>query len=104
MPPVIFLPIIIFFGFFALLVGGFLFLVFKIIFKTRSSYWKGEIIDKKYNEREEDDKKVGYCVLVVKTDEGVTRNIAVTSAMYQSCNIGDTLEKPKGKLNPVKSI
>jgi hypothetical protein len=101
MNPVKFIMLIIFVPF-GLLVLGFILLILKLVSKTRQSAWKGEVVDKLYNERREDDKTVGYCTLVVKTDEGLTRKIAVTGKMYNECKVGDKLEKPKGALNPVK--
>ena len=96
-------PFIVIFG---LLVGGFLFIVGKMIVKTKKSAWKGEVVDKVYNAKRdsfEDSKHVSqFYTLVVKTDEGLTRKIAVTRAMYDSCKVGDKVEKPKGALNPVK--
>ena len=96
-------PFILVFG---LLVGGFLFIIAKMIKKTRASSWKGVIVDKLYNEKrgsfEDSHKMEHFYTLVVKTDEGLTRKIAVASAMYNSCKIGDKLEKPKGALNPTK--
>jgi hypothetical protein len=101
--PAIFLPMIFFMVIFLLLVGGFIFLIVKIIVKTKNSSWKGQVIDKLYKEGEDDDdRKTSFFTLVVKTDEGQTRKIAVSKEMYDSCKVGDTLEKPKGKLNPVK--
>ena len=96
-------PFILIFG---LLVGGFLFIVGKMIGKTKASSWKGVIVDKLYNERrgsfEDSDKIEHFYTLVVKTDEGVTRKIAVAKSMYDSCKVGDKLAKPKGALNPTK--
>jgi hypothetical protein len=99
-------PMIIFMAFFLLLIGGFLFLILKIVNKTKNSYWKGKITDKLYNTQrgsfEDSDKVSSFYTLVVKTDEGLTRKIAVAKTMYDACKVGDTLEKPLGKLNPVK--
>jgi hypothetical protein len=96
-------PFIVIFG---LLVGGFLFIVLKMIAKTKASSWKGVIVDKLYNERrgsfEDSHKMEHFYTLVVKTDEGQTRKIAVAKPMYDSCTVGDKLEKPKGALNPTK--
>ena len=100
-----FLPMILFMAFFLLLMGGFLFLVFKIISKTKNSYWKGKVTDKLYNTRREDfddNRETSFYTLVVKTEDGLERKIAVRKDMYDSTKVGDTLEKPKGKLNPVK--
>jgi hypothetical protein len=66
-----------------LLVGGFLLIVRKMIVKTKVSVWKGEVVDKLYNTQHNDDNfKESFYTLVVKTDGGLTRNIAVTKAMY----------------------
>jgi hypothetical protein len=96
---IMFLPI-------TLLIGGFLFIVYKIIVKTRASAWKGTVTDKLYNTKRDDNDNPHHVsqfyTLVVKTDEGLTRKIAVTKTMYDSCNVGDKLDKPKGALNPVK--
>ena len=100
-----FLPMILFMAFFLVLVGGFLFLVFKIINKTKNSYWKGKVTDKLYNTRREDfddNRETSFYTLVIKTEDGLERKIAVRKDMYDSTKVGDTLEKPKGKLNPVK--
>jgi hypothetical protein len=94
---------VVFFGPMLLLMGGFLFIVAKIINKTQKSSWKGEVVDKLYNTKREDDHKISqFYTLVVKTDEGVTRKIAVMKSMYDSCAVGDKVEKPKGALNPTK--
>ncbi len=103
---IIFTPIIIFWGIFIFLIVGFLLLILKIVNKTKNSYWKGEVTDKLFNSARgsfEDSKKISnYYTLVVKTNEGLTRKIAVGKDMYNSVEVGDTLEKPLGKLNPVK--
>jgi hypothetical protein len=99
----VFLPIIIFFTFFGLLVAGFLLLVLKIVKKTATSSWTGEVTDKLYNTDKEDNKVSQFFTLVVKTDEGLTRKIAVSQSLYDSCQVGDKLVKPKGALNPQKA-
>lgn len=96
---------IIFIAVFILLVGGFLFIILKIVNKTKNSYWKGKVIEKLYHairENPEIKTTTDYFTLVVKTDEGLIRKVAVRKDMYESTEVGDTLEKPKGKLNPVK--
>lgn len=98
----VFLPMILFMLVFGVLIAGFLLLVFKIMIKTKNSYWKGKIVDKLYNTKREDDKVSEYYTLVVETNDGPTRKVAVSKQMYATCNVGDTLEKPKGKLNPIK--
>ena len=101
---VVFLPMIIFMAVFLLLIIGFIVLILKVVFKTKNSSWKGEVIDKLYNTKEDmdSDRKSSFYTLVVKTDEGLTRKIAVSREMYDSCKVGDKVEKPLGKLNPVK--
>lgn len=104
-----FLFLFLFFVLPAVLVG---LLVLKLIRKTRASEWKGEIVDKLYKTKEERDegsvvknkKRVShFYILVVRTDEGLTRKIAVGKEMYDKCQVGDKLVKPKGALNPVKA-
>ena len=48
---VVFGPIIIFFGIFALLIIGFFVLVAKLVLKARGDAWIGEVIDKNHIER-----------------------------------------------------
>lgn len=96
---------LIFWGFVIIVVGGFFLLILKIVNKTKNSYWKGKVTDKLLkNVREDmdDNNTTPYYTLVVTTEDGLTRKIAVRKEMYDSTNVGDTLEKPKGKLNPVK--
>jgi hypothetical protein len=103
---IVFMPIIIFWGIFLFLIVGFLLIILKIANKTKNSYWKGEVTDKLFNSARgsfEDSKKISnYYTLVVKTNEGLTRKIAVRKELYDSVKVGDALEKPLGKLNPVK--
>jgi hypothetical protein len=101
---IVFMPIIIFFAIFGLLVLAFIAFVLKIMKKTAESSWKGEVIDKSSHVKRGmgDERDETFLTLVVTTDEGLTRNIAVSRQMYDSCNVGDKLEKPKGKLNPIK--
>ncbi|MGB9911312.1 MAG: DUF7489 domain-containing protein [Microgenomates group bacterium] len=98
--------------FFILPVGLVGLLILKMVKKTKASEWEGEIIDKLYRTKEERDegsiiknkKKVShFYTLVVKTNEGLTRKVAVSKEMYDSCQIGDKLIKPKGALNPRKA-
>ena len=96
--------IVVFFVPILLLIGGFIFIIIKIISKTKTNAWKGEVVDKLYKTQSDDnDVDRPYYTLVVKTDEGLTRKIAVSRAMYDSCEIGDKMEKPKGALNPKKA-
>lgn len=100
---IIFLPIIIFLGFMGLLVVLFLLLILRGAYKVRNSEWRGVIIEKIYDTKRKDKRKdYHFFTFVVKTDEGIVRKIAVTKEMYDSCEIGDKLEKPKGSFNPRK--
>lgn len=101
--PAIFLPMIIFMVVFFLLVGGFIYLIVRMAVKTKNSYWKGKVIEKFHNVAEDvDDNERTFYTLVVKTDENLTRKVAVAKELFDACKVGDTLEKPKGKLNPVR--
>jgi hypothetical protein len=80
---IIFLPIVIFFGVFALLAGGFLLLVFKLVMKSKNSSWTGEVI-------------------VVMTDLGKEMKVGLSGPMWEQFNKGDKIKKEKGKLFPEK--
>jgi hypothetical protein len=100
---VVFGPIILFFGFFLLLIIGFFVLIGKLISKSKNESWTGEVIDKKHNVTEDmDDKVVNSYYLVVKMENGDERNIGLSPVMFDKFNIGDKLKKPKGKLFPEK--
>jgi len=101
---VVFGPIIIFFGFFALLVVGFFALIIKLIKKSKNEDWTGTIIDKKHNRFEDMDDNSTHdnYFLVVKMDTGKERNIGLSREMWGGFKIGDKLHKPKGKLFPTK--
>jgi len=102
---IIFLPIILFFGFFGFLIFGFLFIVMKLVLKSKNSSWKGEVIDKKHKEiRDSDDhnKMNHFYYLVVKTEEGKEMKVGLSHELWDKFVIGDKLEKPKGKLFPEK--
>lgn len=102
----IFLPIIIFFGFFGLLVFGFLFLIFKLIMKSKNSSWQGKVVDKKFFQKTRDDdgihKKENFYHLVVETDSGKTMKVGLSGEMWDKFSIGDKITKPKGSLYPSK--
>lgn len=92
-------------GFFGLLIVGFLFVVFKLVSKSKSSYWKGEVIDKKHNQRRDFDnpkKMENFYHLVVKTEEGKEIKVGVSQKDFDSWKIGDEAEKRKGELRPCK--
>jgi hypothetical protein len=97
---IIFGPMIIFFVFFALMILGFLAIVFKLINKGRKSAWKGELIDKLYNEKEDMDdssKTNHFYTLVFQTDEGKQVKVGVSQKMYNDYKIGDKAEKKSGE-------
>lgn len=103
--------ILVFLLFFVIPAGLVGLLILKIVKKTKASEWEGEVIDKLYKTKEEIDEESiiknkktvsHFYTLVVKTNEGLTRKIAVTKEMYDSCQVGDKLVKPKGALNPKK--
>jgi hypothetical protein len=101
-------PIIIFFLFFLVLVVGFLSVVAKIIYRGRKSAWKGEVVDKLFNERrgsfEDSDKINQFYTLVFKTDTGQTIKSAVAKSMYDDFSIGDKVEKKSGTNWPQKMV
>jgi hypothetical protein len=99
---VIFGPLIIFFLFFGALVFGFLFVVVKLVLKGKNSAWKGEIIDKKHNSRDDDGRDEHFYSLVIKTDDGKNIKLGISAKQYQEYQIGDKLEKKKGSIWPVK--
>jgi len=104
----VFAPIIIFFVIFGVLIFAFIAFILKIVGKTKKDYWIGTVQDKKYFEKKDHEigERLGrtehFYTLVVKTDDGKTRNIAVSSEMYKQCQPGDRLEKKVGDLNPKK--
>lgn len=100
---IVFGPMIIFFVIFAILIALFLGFVIKMIFKTKNSYWKGKVLEKKYVQREEDDKMHEYfSVKVEPEDGGRVMNVAVSKILYNNIKEGDKLEKQKGSLYPRK--
>jgi hypothetical protein len=101
---IVFGPMIIFFGFFALLVFGFLFLVAKLFIKGKNESWTGEVIDKKYVEKDKEDShlKEHFFSLRVRLDNGEEHNIPATVEFYNKIKVGDRLEKKKGELWPKK--
>ena len=100
---IVFGPIILFFGFFGLLIIGFFVLIGKLISKSKNESWQGEVVDKKHNQTTDiDDNLVNNYYLVVKMDNGTERNIGLSSVMWDGFKIGDKIQKPKGKLYPEK--
>lgn len=100
-----FLPIILFFGFFGLLILGFFVLIFKLIGKQKQSAWAGKLVDKKYFAKEVDDegfrKTEHYYTLIFETDQG-QKKLGVAKQVYDQWEIGDQAKKEKGKIFPTK--
>ena len=100
---VVFGPMIVFFGVFALLIILFLGFIVKLVLKSKNEEWTGEVVDKKVNEIEDDNGiKRDYYYLEVKMEAGRDRKIALSQPMWDGFKIGDRLHKPKGKLWPEK--
>ena len=100
---VVFGPMIIFFGIFALLIFGFIVLVAKLFLKGKNAAWKGEVIDKNYVEKEDMEDHVSHLYsLKVQLENGEVHSIPATSEFYSKIKVGDKLEKKKGDLWPKK--
>jgi hypothetical protein len=81
------------------------FFILRIFLKGKAEGWKGEILDKSHNTKRDDENihKINHFYsLRVRMENGSERNIAVSGEFYQTCNIGDTIEKPKGAIFPKK--
>ena len=102
----VFLPMKIFGGVFILLIVGFFALVIKLVKKGKDSFWKGELIDKKYVEGEDFDTEVkkDYFTLIFKTDEGKQVKVGTSKKIYDEYQIGDRAEKKKGDFHPQKIL
>lgn len=103
---IVFLPIILFFAVFALLAGGFLLLVFKLVMKSKNSFWTGEVIDKVHNQKEDYDshRMQHFYYLVVRTGEGKEMKVGLSQQLWDGFNTGDKIKKDKGKLFPEKIV
>lgn len=101
---IIFVPIIIFFVFFGILILIFIKFASKILKKSKESYWIGVVQDKVQNQKRDFDtnKIVDYYHLVVKMDDGSVRNISLSGTKVDDFNIGDRIEKQKGEWFPRK--
>ncbi len=101
---VVFGPIIVFFGFFFLLVFGFIALVGKLFMQGKNQAWIGEVIDKNHVEKQDDDsRRVSHLYsLKVQLENGEVHNIPAKQEFYSQIKVGDKLEKKKGELWPVK--
>jgi hypothetical protein len=97
-----------------LMIFGIIFLILFVLFiafivkllkNSKDSSWSGKVVDKKISTSEDMDsgqESTNY-VLVVDTQERKGMNVAVAKGLYDDCQIGDTLEKPKGTLIPHKA-
>lgn len=105
MPLPMLIPLILFFGFFGILIVGFLALVIYLIVRSKNASWKGTVIDKIHNTKRDDEyrnKIEHFYVLVVKTDEGKDMKLGIAKEVYDRFEIGDTIKKDKGSLLPTK--
>jgi len=87
------------------LIGGFLGFVLKLIMKSKNEEWSGEVVDKKHNTSRDfdDERKINhFYYLVVKMATGRDRKIGLSQQMWDKFEIGDRINKPKGKLYPEK--
>ena len=103
---IVFGPLILFFGFFTLLIIGFVILIGKLISKAKNSSWEGEIIKKEHNTTpsyDDDIRDNHFYYLVVKMNEsGEERKIGLSEKLWSQFKVGEKIKKPKGKLFPEK--
>ena len=101
---VVFGPIILFFGFFFLLIVGFFTLIGKLVIKGKNQAWVGEVIDKNYVQKKDDDShRVSHLYsLKVQLENGEVHSIPAKTDFYNQIKVGDKLEKKKGAFWPVK--
>lgn len=74
--------------------------------KTRRKYWFGKVIDKKqFTSTDEDGYTSTTYELVIAVD-GVTKpkKVAVKPDLFNTCSIGDKIEKKLGELHPSKMV
>ena len=97
---IVFGPIIIFFGFFGLLILGFFLLIGKLVLKAKNDAWVGEVIDKTHNVKDKDDSnlKEHFYFYRVRLENGEEHNIATSPKLYNEIQIGDKMKKDKGSL------
>jgi hypothetical protein len=85
---------------------AFIAFIIKLVMKGKNEGWKGTITDKSHNSKrgsfEDHHKTEHFYSFTVKMTDGKERKIAVSSQFYGECQIGDTIEKPKGSLFPKK--
>jgi hypothetical protein len=101
---IVFGPIIIFFGFFGLLILGFFMLVGKLVLKSKNDSWVGEVIDKSDFIKDKDDSNLKEHILSLKVqmENGETHSIPASRDFYNEIKVGDKLKKDKGSLWPKK--
>jgi len=101
---IVFLPIIIFFGFFLLLIILFLGFIAKLIFKAKKDSWVGVVIDRGHNTKHDDEKgrDEHFYFLRVKLENGEEHNIPAAAEFYNEIKIGDKLKKEAGSPWPKK--
>lgn len=100
----VFGPLVLFFGFFLLLIILFIGFVVKLVLKSKNEEWSGIVTDKKVNEVEDFDsgtKRDNY-FLIVKMDTGQERKVGLSQQLWETFKTGDKVHKPKGKLFPNK--
>ena len=96
-------PIVLFFGFFGLLVVLFLRLIIRLLLKGRKSSWSGELVDKLHQVIEDDnDMEMDYYALVFKTTEGKEVKVGTTKTIWDTYKIGDKAIKKSGTFKPEK--
>lgn len=78
-------------------------LIAKLASNASKDEWQGEVVDKLYHQKDEDDHKVShFYTLIIKTTKGEQRKIPVMSDVYSRASVGDKYIKIKGQLNPKK--
>jgi hypothetical protein len=101
---VVFGPIAIFFGCFFVLIAIFIGFIIKLILKTKRESYTGKVIEKKVNEKWDDEKhRTDYFyILVTQLSDGKIRNMGVAKGLYDQLEVGDSIGKNKGELLPHK--
>jgi len=99
---IVFGPLILFFGFFFLLIIGFIGLVGRLFIKGKEDSWKAKVIDKVTIDKMDDETRRTEHLLSLKIqlENGAIHSIAARPDFYNKVKIGDRLEKKKGSLWP----
>jgi hypothetical protein len=95
--------IIMFLIFFGIPVGIFILVLKKVLKDTKKDAWEGEVTDKLYIEKRDDEfrgKINKFYTIVFTTTTGLTRKMAVNPEDFSKWNKGDKVKKEKGKLAP----